>query len=335
MGIGARLLESTSDLAAFAGGPSDAASDSQPSPARTAPGQMLAAHGVMRGMQAELVGLRAKLEEFDGSMPTLRLDPAKVKASRWANRHETAYLTSSFASLKRSIEHSGGNTQPILIREASEGLHEVVFGHRRHRACLELGVPVFAVVWNGPMADVDLFLAMERENRERADLSPFEQGKSYLAALASGLFPSQRRLAESLGVSHTWVRKATMVAQLPPGIVECFKSPIAIQPKHAEKISAALDSDWEGVMKRADFMRSSPQRLAPSQVVAELIGARSSASIANPEAEMRVDDIRIGTAATGNGDRLLMEIDCQAVKRVSVDAAIEVIREQLSRVFAV
>lgn len=335
MGIGTRLLESTSDLAAVAGGPSDAASESQASPARTAPGQMLAAHGVMRGMQAELIGLRAKLEEFDGSMPTLRLDPAKVKASRWANRHESAYLTSSFASLKRSIEHSGVNTQPILVREASEDMYEVVFGHRRHRACVELGVSVLAVVWNGPMADVDLFLAMDRENRERADLSPFEQGKSYLAALASGMFPSQRRLAESLGISHTWVRKATMVAQLPPGVVECFKSPIAIQPKHAEKIFAVLETDRAGVMSRAELMRSGPRRLPPSQVVAELVGAGSSASGANPEAEMRVGDIRIGTAAAGTGERLLMEIDGQAVRRVSLAAAIEVIREQLSRVVEV
>ena len=63
------------------------------------------------------------------------------------------------------------------------------------------------------MPDLDLFMAMDRENRHRDDPSAYEQGTMYQAAIEEGLFQSQRRLAEAIGVSHTWVRRAMLVAE--------------------------------------------------------------------------------------------------------------------------
>src|SRR5688572_24215707 len=147
--IGKRLLASTADLAAAmeARTTSQGTDAAKPAVPRTAPGQMLAARTEMLSMQTELAELREKLREFDGSMPTVKLDPKKVQPTRWANRHALSFSTPSFARLKASIELAGGNTQPILVRktEADDG-YEVVFGHRRHRACLELGLPVLAVL---------------------------------------------------------------------------------------------------------------------------------------------------------------------------------------------
>lgn len=273
--IGKRLLASTADLAAVVAAKSatGAAEPSRPNVPRTAPGQMLAARTEMLSMQGELAELRERLKQFDGSLPTLRIRPEAIRATSLANRHESSFATASFARLKASIESAGGNTQPILVRKSEEAdAYEIVFGHRRHRACLELGVPVLAVVWNGPMADVDLFVSMDRENREREDPSTYEQGATYLAALEAGLFPSQRRLAEAIGVSHTWVRKATMVAQLPPALLEAFGSPIEIQARHAEQLLAALDLDKKAVLRRAESLRQLPKRPGASQVVAQLVG---------------------------------------------------------------
>jgi len=94
------------------------------------------------------------------------------------------------------------------------------------------------------------------------DLSPFEQGRSYLAALDAGLFPSLRRLAEAVGVSHTWVRKSMLVAQLPDSVVQAFRSPLEIQPKHAEEIAAELERDRAGVMRRAEKLRLGDRQLS-------------------------------------------------------------------------
>jgi ParB family chromosome partitioning protein len=209
--------------------------------------------------------------------------------------------------LKASIELAGGNAQPILVRQsAEEESYEVVFGHRRHRACLELGLPVLAVIWQGPMGDVDLFLSMDRENREREDPSAYEQGTTYSNALEAGLFPSQRRLAEAIGVSHTWVRKAIQVAQLPDAIVEAFASPMEIQPKHAEEIAAALEKDKKGTIRRAEKLRQLPKKLSAGQVVAHLLGRVDDRKAPEP---IKLADRPVGSWRRDDKGRAVITLD--------------------------
>lgn len=244
---------------------------------RTGPGQMLAFRGQMQAVEGELATLRERLRQYDGSTPTRKLDPKSIRVSRWANRHAASFETAEFAGLKADIEQAGGNVQPILVRALPDepGRYELVFGHRRHRACLELGIPVLAAIWVDELGDAELFAAMDRENRERADLSPYEQGVMYQRALEEQLFPTQRQMAEKLGVSHTWVRKALIVAQLPSAVVECFRSPLEIQYRHAEQLNAALDQDRRSVLKRAEKVRG--QKLLPAVVVARLLGSEPGA----------------------------------------------------------
>ncbi|MBK7616962.1 MAG: ParB N-terminal domain-containing protein [Burkholderiales bacterium] len=68
------------------------------------------------------------------------LDPTLVASSKWANRAPESYSGLPYESLKRDIEECGGNVQPIKVRGTADR-YEIVFGHRRHRACLELGIP--------------------------------------------------------------------------------------------------------------------------------------------------------------------------------------------------
>ena len=77
--------------------------------------------------------------------------------------------------------------------------YEIVFGHRRHRACLELGLLVVTLVKD--LTEQELFEQMDRENRQRKDLTAYEQGEMYRHALDEGLYPSMRKLSESLGVA--------------------------------------------------------------------------------------------------------------------------------------
>ncbi len=260
---------------------------------RTGPGEMLAFRGQMLAAEGEVARLRDSLQQFDGSLPTKKLDPASVVPSRWANRHEASFATADFIRFKADVEHAGGNVQPILVRplEGDTAKYEIVFGHRRHRACLELGLPVLAAISTAPMSDLELFAALDRENRERADLSAWEQGAMYRKALEEQMFPSQRRLAEALGLSHTWVRKAIAVAELPEPIVQCFRSPLELQFKHAERIAAALETDRKAVLRRAEKLRQS-ERVSASAVVAALIGRQRGAG-EGPQ------DIRVGGTLVG------------------------------------
>lgn len=291
---------------------------------RTGPGEMLAFRGQMLAAEGEVARLRDALQQFDGSLPTKKLDPQSVVPSRWANRHEASFATADFIRFKSDVEHAGGNVQPILVRQLNGDTtkYEIVFGHRRHRACLELGLPVLAAIATAPMSDLELFAAMDRENRERADLSAWEQGAMYRKALDEQMFPSQRRLAEALGLSHTWVRKAIAVAELPEPVVQCFRSPLELQFKHAELIASALEADRKGVLRRAEKLRQS-ERVSASAVVAALIGKQR--GVGEGPQEIRVGGTLAGRISWDARGQATIRLAPGAVHGENVKALIEAI----------
>lgn len=328
MGIGKRLTTSTADLAsALPAGAVAAPGEEKTVLARTAPGQMLALHSGMAKLQTELNVLQDRLKKFDGAAVTRHLDPTSIRPTRWANRHEASFSMPAFANLKASIALAGGNAQPILVREHLPGQYEIVFGHRRHRACLELGLPVLAVVAEQPLGDRDVFLSMERENRERADLSPYEQGLSYVAALDEGLFPSLRRLAEAVGVSHTWVRKSMLVAQLPDAVIQAFRSPLDIQPKHAEVIAAELDRDRAGVMRRAEKLRLGEKPLTAGLTVQALLPSKREGV---PKTLIQLAGREIGSYSTTAQGRLVISLNQASVERDSVPLIMKALTDAIA-----
>jgi len=240
--------------------------------ARTGPGRMVQIRNQMLANEGEVSALREKLKQYEGSAATKRLAPNTILPSNWANRHADAFKTAEFERLKEDIKAAGGNVQAIAVRPSVDhaGQYEVIFGHRRHRACLELGIPVLATIISEPLTELELFAAMDRENRERADLSPYEQGQMYRKALDAGLYPSNRRLAEALGVSHTWVANVLTVADLPQAVIECFRTPIEIQHRHARHMLDALELDRKGVLRRAERLRLSDKKLSAGEIVKAL-----------------------------------------------------------------
>jgi ParB family chromosome partitioning protein len=91
----------------------------------------------------------------------LLLNPDLICPSVLKNRSESEYGTPEFKKLKELIAASGGNVQPIQARSPGRSRPSRVsacgirnrFGHRRHRACLELNVPV--LTYTRPRLDVD------------------------------------------------------------------------------------------------------------------------------------------------------------------------------------
>lgn len=298
---------------------------------RTGPGQMIAFRGQIQQVEGEMASLRERLSQYEGSVPTRKLDPINIRPSRWANRHDASFKMSAFAGLKADIEHAGGNVQPILVKplEKEPGQFEIVFGHRRHRACLELGIPVLASIWTDELGDAALFAAMDRENRQRADLSSYEQGLMYQRALEEQLFPTQRQLAEAVGVSHTWVRKALMVAQLPLAVVECFRSPLEISFRHAEQINAVMEKDQRGVLRRVEKLRG--QGLAPATLVAKLLDAK--VGFDKPEKiELQIAGKRAGSLVRSKGGELTLSISAEAATDATLEGLEAAIGEALRRI---
>lgn len=212
--------------------------------------------------------LEKEVESYKEQIPLRLIDASKIKPSKFANRHELNFEAADFDVLKIDISGAGGNTQPIKIRPIGEGVYEIVFGHRRHRACLELGIPVLAMIEE--VSDQKLWLDMDRENRERKNPSMYEQGVSYKLALKEGLFPSIRQMALVANISNSYISRCIQVADLPSQVINAFESPMAITSKMMVAIGAALSKDPDGVLMRAATAKKNGMATAP-QVMAWIL----------------------------------------------------------------
>lgn len=277
-----------------------AVADTDRAKAKTAPGSMLQFMTAQSAAVKEAEGLRERLAEFDGSSPVRWLDAATIRVSVWANRHADSFSDAEFEALKAEISAAGGNVQPIKVRpivnavvassasstsgrgvgrsnggDAGAGagevkvVYEIVFGHRRHRACLELGLPVLAMI--EAVDEQSLFVQMERENRQRKDLSAWEQGRMYARALDGGLYPSNRQLAAAIGRDLGDVGKALALARLPQAVVDAFSSPLDLQFRWAKPLSDAQQRDPDALVGRARAVRADNSRLNARQVFERLI----------------------------------------------------------------
>ena len=273
MSIKSRLAAKTGDLVARANDAKPAeqtkvADDYKP---KTGPGQMLAFNKLISEANDKVAKLETQLADFKAADLARYLDPKAIKASHWANRSESSFLVKEFEALKAEIESAGGNVQPIKVRPVAgkPGEFEIVFGHRRHRACLELGIDVLALVEE--LSDVELFAQMDRENRQRADLRPYEQGVMYARALDEGLFPSLRKMAESLGVDASNASKAISLARLPKAVLAAFESPLVLQQAWASALTDAIQKNPDLVLGRAKELSELVVKLSAAEVFNKLI----------------------------------------------------------------
>lgn len=251
-----------------------------------------ASHGAVT--HGKIAMLEHEIKELRAGAPRLMLDPSVIHPSRWANRHELSFAGSDFQQLKDEIAGAGKNVQPIKVRplDKQPGQYEIVFGHRRHRACLELGLPVEAIV--EAMDDQALFAEMDRENRLRADLRPYEQGVMYQRALDDGLFSSQRQLSEKLGVNVSAVSRALDIAALPQHVLDAFSSPLSIQFRWSALLKDAIKTDADAVKARAlKVVADRKDGAIPDAKVLEILCATE-----RPKAQDEDESIIMGKSGT-------------------------------------
>lgn len=299
--------------------------------ARTAPGSMLTFMHTQSSAVREAEELRDRVKAFEGAEPVRRLDPTTVRPSRWANRHEQSFSSAEFSALKAEIASAGGNVQPIKVRPLADGQSfEVVYGHRRHRACLELGMPVRALV--SEVSDQILFVEMERENRQRKDLSAWEQGQMYARALDAGLYPSNRKLAEAIGRDLGDVGKALSLARLPQAVVDAFASPLDLQYRWAKPLNDVLQKDPEGTMRRARDLKKQWGKLAAAEVFAALVLAGEGVGRSNPPVTRWVESAgkRMAAIQTDAQGRVTVAFEKEALPASRVDGLAAALESFLS-----
>ncbi len=271
----------------------------------TAPGGMALFRGEMLKQEATVAELEKELAQFREGVRTVRLSTDLISPSRWANRHEKSLSGKAFEELKEEIAASNGNIQPILVRPVGKR-YEVVFGHRRYAACVALGLDVLAMVME--LTDLELFTMMDRENRHREDLSPFEQGEMWRKALDEGLYPSSRQMASALGVSHTHVGRCVAVARMPALVLEAFSNPTEIQVRWALELQPVLQTDPEGLAERARQVVELQTKLPAKKIFEMLLGRGAKDSKKTATVQLKAGGRTVGQISRGDAGEVSISI---------------------------
>ena len=204
------------------------------------------------------------------------LDPHQLRPGFIPNRHAASFEDKEFEKLRKSIQLAGGNVQPILVRpvplDDSGVAYEIIYGERRHRACLLAGVKVRAIVETAEDATHN-FLKTFRENQGRANLSPWELGCQIRFGLDLGYFSSLRRAAAEVGRDISDISKALQLASLPAEVIEAFASPLDLQYRHAKPLSDAVSAAREAVLAEARRILEAGESTQPGKVLAMLVAA--------------------------------------------------------------
>ncbi len=147
----------------------------------------------------------------------VEIAPELVESSFAADRFAEA-ADAAFVALKNSIAESGQEV-PILVRPlpGQPGRYQVAYGHRRLRACRQLGRKVRALV--KPLSDAELVVAQGLENAARVDLSFIEKAvfahglerrgfdrATIMAALATDKTELSKMISAAAGLPEALVR---------------------------------------------------------------------------------------------------------------------------------
>ena len=146
------------------------------------------------------------------------IEPSLIDETDLRDRDDASFSDEAFARLQADIAANGQLT-PVALRVSSAHVdrYEVIFGHRRVRACRVLGKEVRAIILQAD--DRQLLLMMLVENAIREDISPLEKARHYRKILDEGVVDRQG-LADLLRVSPQQVSNISVLADVP---VECLQ----------------------------------------------------------------------------------------------------------------
>lgn len=149
----------------------------------------------------------------------------------WEFADRGEYEMGDITSLAKSILHEGQKV-PILVRNSkkSNAKYEIIYGHRRWRACKSLGVDVQAIVED--LDDKSAASAQKVENENRKNICDYSRALSYRKMLEHKLFDTEKELASSLQLSAQTLNDLMAFTRIP--------SEIADKIHHMHELSISL-----------------------------------------------------------------------------------------------
>lgn len=302
--------------------------EQKPGP-RTAPGQMFAFGEQMMAAEERIADLEKRLQEYSESVPVVRLDPKRIRPSKLANRHAASFDTKEYRDLKDNIRASGTNVQPICVRPITgdpEHDYEIIYGHRRHRSCLDLNIAVSAMIVEA--TDQELFLAMDRENRDREDLTAYELALHYKRALDMKIWPTAMAMAEALGVTRAHVSQQLSLLDLPTDLIGLFPSPLDLTYRRGKLLLDALERDREGVMSKASEFAKKEEPFGVQELMDFLVGSEDG----QDRGAIKLNGDLVGQVRRAPGGKVTVVLGKGFVPDDKIDDLAELISKFLKRI---
>lgn len=124
--------------------------------------------------------------------------------------------------LSESIEQNG-LLQPIVVAKDGDIL-TIIAGHRRAEAHKLLGKEMIRAIVMDKVVHAQLALLPLVENLQRSEMNPIENAIAFKKILVDKIVESQNDLAETIGVSKSWLSKTLSVLRLPSSLLEQIKA---------------------------------------------------------------------------------------------------------------
>lgn len=159
-----------------------------------------------------------------------------------------------------------------LVGDADHDI-ELIYGARRLFVARYLNAPLKVRVRE--LSDRQAIVAMDIENQQRRELSPYERGRSFVRWLQTGCFVSQDELARALGISPAQVSRLVKLARLPAVVVGAFSSPLDIREGWGLNLAQACDDPQRRrlIVRRARTITSKQTRSSADEICEQLLEA--------------------------------------------------------------
>lgn len=166
----------------------------------------------------------------------MEVSPNECRPWDFADRSELEM--GDISELAKSIK-ANGQQEPVLIRKLKrpdgDVKYEVIFGHRRWKACLLCHKPLFAIVKD--ISDKDAAVAQKEENQNRENLSDYSRAFNYKKLLDSKVFKTQTELAAHLGIPQNSLAVLLNYTKIPSELLQAMKAPHTLPQRTATKIA--------------------------------------------------------------------------------------------------
>lgn len=148
---------------------------------------------------------------------------------------------------------------------------ELIYGARRLFVARHLNTQLLVEIRK--MSDLEAIVAIDIENRQRIDISPYERGLSFVQWLRAGYFDSQDDIARALQISASQVSRLMRLARLPSVILSAFGSPTTICEAWGRDLLDCLDdsSRRQATINAARALAKMEPRLEPREVHRQLL----------------------------------------------------------------